>query len=89
MAGRAITSNAGSVLLREIDRSMGLLEQLTTCFTDCRSPRLVGQASRSLVAQRITGLSVGYQYLNDHDALRHDPVLALLVGRSTMNRLLS
>ncbi len=63
--GGTITSNAGSLLLREIDRSMGLFDRMAACFRD----------------QRITGLALGFQDLNDHDALRHDPVLALLSGK--------
>jgi len=99
--GGSITSNAGALLLREIDRSMGLVDQVAGCFTDHRDPRLTEHSIRTLVAQRITGIALGYEDLNDHDELRHDPLLALLsgkikgrrkdcaplAGKSTLNRL--
>jgi len=99
--GGSITSNAGALLLREIDRSMGLVDQVAGCFTDYRDPRLTEHSIRTLVAQRITGIALGYEDLNDHDELRHDPLLALLsgkikgrrkdcaplAGKSTLNRL--
>ena len=99
--GGAITSNAGALLLREIDRFIGLFDRVAACFTDHRDPRLTQHSVRTLVAQRITGIALGYEDLNDHDELRHDPLLALLAGqlgglrkdcaalagKSTLNRL--
>ena len=99
--GGAITSNAGVLLLREIDRSAGLLDQVAGCFTDYRDPRLTEHSAGTLVRQRVMGITLGYEDLNDHDQLRHDPVLALLsgkleghrkdcaplAGKSTLNRL--
>ena len=99
--GGAITSNAGVLLLREIDRSVGLLDQVAGCFTDYRDPRLTEHSVGTLVRQRVMGITLGYEDLNDHDQLRHDPVLALLsgkleghrkdcaplAGKSTLNRL--
>ena len=99
--GGSITSNAGVLLLREIDRFVGLFDRVAACFTDHRDPRLRVHALRTLVAQRITGIALGYEDLNDHDDLRHDPLLALLAdkleggrkgcaalaGKSTLNRL--
>ena len=99
--GGAITSNAGVLLLREIDRSAGLLDQVAGCFTDYRDPRLTEHSVGTLVRQRVMGITLGYEDLNDHDQLRHDPVLALLsgkleghrkdcaplAGKSTLNRL--
>lgn len=99
--GGTITSDGGSLLLREIDGSMGLFDRVAACFTDRRDARLVEHSVHSMVAQRITGLALGYEDLNDHDVLRHDPVLALLsdkleggrkgcapvAGKSTLNRL--
>ncbi len=99
--GGTITSDGGSLLLREIDGSMGLFDRVAACFTDRRDARRVEHSVRSMVAQRITGLALGYEDLNDHDVLRHDPVLALLsgkleggrrgcaalAGKSTLNRL--
>jgi len=79
--GGSITSNAGALLLRRIDRALGLFDRVAACFTDHRDPRLTEHSVRTLVAQRITGISLGYEDLNDHDELRRDPVLALLSGK--------
>ena len=79
--GGSITSNAGTLLLRGIDRSIGLFDRVAACFTDRRDPRLTEHSVRTLVAQRITGIALGYEDLNDHDFLRHDPLLALLSGK--------
>ena len=79
--GGSITSNAGALLLREIDRFVGLFDRVAACFTDHRDQRLTEHSVRTLVAQRITGIALGYEDLNDHDDLRHDPLLALLAGK--------
>ena len=79
--GGSITSNAGALLLREIDRFVGLFDRVAACFKDHRDPRLTEHSVRTLVAQRITGIALGYEDLNDHDDPRHDPLLALLAGR--------
>jgi hypothetical protein len=95
--GGALTSDGGAVLLREVDRATGLLTQCTACFTDHRDPARVTHTVASLVRQRVYGLALGYEDLNDHDALRHDPLVAVLAestdlgapgaGKSTLNRL--
>lgn len=99
--GGAITSDAGGLLLRETDRALGLLERIAACFDDGRSPDQLVHSLRTLVGQRIVGLALGYEDVNDHDRLRHDPVLGLLAerleprradcaplaGKSTLNRL--
>ena len=99
--GGAITSNAGALLLREADRVLGLSQQVAACFTDSRRQDRVEHAVETLLAQRIHGIALGYEDLNDHDELRHDPVLglvsgkaearrsdcAVLAGKSTLNRL--
>lgn len=79
--GGRITSDGGGLLLREVDHRLGLLRRLATCFTDYRNPNSVEHDVYSLVAQRVYGLALGYEDLNDHDALRSDSVLALLVGK--------
>ena len=76
--GGAITSDGGALLLRETDRRIGLFDRVAACFTDGRDSRLTEHSLHTLVAQRITGLALGYEDLNDHDSLRHDPLLALL-----------
>ena len=99
--GGAITSNAGAVLLRQIDSRIGLSRQLAACFTDARNQEQIEHSLETLVAQRIHGIAPGYEDLNDHDELRHDPVVgllsgklearrtdcAVLAGKSTLNRL--
>lgn len=79
--GGRITTDGGGLLLREVDQRIGLLNRLAACFTDHRNPNSLEHSVRSLVAQRIYGLALGYEDLNDHDVLRADSVLALLVGK--------
>ena len=95
--GGTLTSDGGALLLRETDRATGLLARFAACFTDHRDPARVTHAVESLVRQRVYGLALGYEDLNDHDALRHDPLVAVLAesddlaapgaGKSTLNRL--
>ena len=80
--GGAITSDGGGLLLRETDRRLKLLERFAACFQDYRDPDAVEFTVRDLVAQRVIGLALGYEDLNDHDQLRHDPLLAVVAGRS-------
>jgi hypothetical protein len=80
--GGAITSDAGGLLLREVEAKTGLLRRLAACFTDYRDPDLVEHTVYELLAQRVFALALGYEDLNDHDALRYDPLLAVLVGKS-------
>jgi hypothetical protein len=84
--GGVITSNAGALLLREADRNIGLSRQAAACFRDGRRPERIEHAVETLVAQRIHGLLLGYEDLNDHDELRHDPVLGLLSGKLEAKR---
>ncbi len=76
--GGAITSDAGGLLLGATDRAIRLVERFATCFRDYRRPELVEHSVETLVGQRIFGIVLGYEDLNDHDVLRHDPVMALL-----------
>jgi hypothetical protein len=79
--GGRITSDAGALLLRETERVTGIIRQFADCFTDHRDPDLIEHSVYDLIAQRVYGLCLGYEDLNDHDALRHDPLLAVLVGK--------
>ena len=79
--GGKITSDAGALLLRETERITGTLGKFAACFTDHRNPDLIEHTVSELVAQRVYGLCLGYEDLNDHDQLRHDPLLAVLVGK--------
>ena len=79
--GGQISSDAGGLLLRETERATGIMRQFAACFTDHRDPDLIEHTVEQLVAQRIYALALGYEDLNDHDDLRHDPLLAVLVGK--------
>lgn len=79
--GGSITSDAGSLLLRETEKRVGIIEQFARCFTDYRSAMFIEHTVEELVAQRIYGLALGYEDLGDHDELRHDPLLAALAGK--------
>src|SRR3954471_14283719 len=74
--GGAITSDAGALLLGQTDRAIRLTERFAACFTDTRAADLVEHQVETLVMQRVVGIALGYEDLNDHDELRHDPVLA-------------
>ena len=79
--GGAITSNAGGLLLGATDRTIGLVERFAACFTDGRAAERVVHEVATLVGQRIVGIALGYEDLIDHDRLRHDPVLGVVLGR--------
>jgi Transposase DDE domain group 1 len=92
-----VSSDGGSLLLREADRKIHLLDRLGSCFSDRRSPWFIKHQLGEMLAQRIYGLALGYEDLNDHEQLRSDPLLGLLAGKrdleaplagkSTLNRL--
>lgn len=79
--GPTITSDGGALLLRELEAQTGLLASFAGCFDDYRDPNLVEHTAEELLKQRIFALALGYEDLNDHDALRTDPLLATLVGK--------
>jgi hypothetical protein len=79
--GGAITSDAGGLLLKHTDRALRLVERFADCFVDKRQPALIEHSVATLVGQRIYGLALGYEDLNDHDQLRHDPLFGVLVGK--------
>src|SRR5271166_5020566 len=99
--GGAITSDAGALLLGQTDRAIRLTERFASCFADTRTAELVEHQVETMVMQRVVGIALGYEDLNDHDELRRDPVLAVLAskleaqrsdcaplaGKSTLNRL--
>ena len=84
--GGSITSDAGALLLGETDRAIRLTERFTACFSDTRAVELVEHQVATLVTQRVVGIALGYEDLNDHDELRHDPVLAVLAGKLEAKR---
>ena len=79
-AGGAITSNGGAVLLRQADRMLGLTEQAARVLDDPRRKASCRHSARSMLRQRVFGLALGYEDLNDHDELRSDPALQTAVG---------
>ena len=98
--GGPITSDAGALLLRRVEQHLSLFDQVADCFTDHRNPDRIQHSLRTLIAQRIVAIALGYEDLNDHDHLRHDAVMALfseqrhrrrdsapLAGKSTLNPL--
>jgi hypothetical protein len=82
--GGQITSDAGALLLRPVEQRTGILRQFAACFRDYRKPAFVEHTVSELVRQRVYGLALGYEDLNDHDQLRQDPLLALLSGKSDL-----
>jgi hypothetical protein len=96
--GGTISSDGGALLLRETDRRMNLLPRLAGCFLDGRNPGLVKHEIGQMLSQRVYGLALGYEDLNDHEQLRQDPLMQLmagkadpgsepLAGKSTLNRM--
>jgi hypothetical protein len=96
-SGARLTTEGGALLLRATDRKIGLLRRVLSCFTDTRDPQRIEHELSEMLAQRIYGLALGYEDLNDHEQLRNDPLLGMLAGRrdldaplagkSTLNRL--
>ena len=76
--GGRLTSDAGALLLREVDRRIGLTQALADCIADPRDPAKITHQLRTMLAQRIFGIAMGYEDLNDHETLRDDPLMALL-----------
>jgi hypothetical protein len=80
--GGSITSDGGGLLLRETERVTGIIRRFAGCFTDHRKPERIEHTVEELVGQRVYGLALGYEDLNDHDALRHDPLIGVLAGKA-------
>jgi len=100
--GGRVSSDAGALLLQRTDQAIGLIDRLAGCFIDRRDPDLIEHSVRTLIGQRVFGMALGYEDLNDHESLRHDAVFgallgklepkrradcAALAGKSTLNRL--
>ena len=81
-----VTSDAGALLLGATGRAIDLVDRFASCFRDYRRPDLVEHAVATLVGQRVFGIALGYEDLNDHDQLRHDPMWAVLAGKLTARR---
>jgi len=77
----SVTSDGGILLLREIDKKLGLSKQLSELIPDKRDPNRITHSMQSMLQQRIFGLALGYEDLNDHDNLRKDPAFQTSVDR--------
>lgn len=84
--GGAITSDAGGLLLRAADRAIDLVGRFAGCFRDARCPWPIEHEVRTLVGQRVFAIALGYEDLIDHDDLRHDPIMSVLVGKLAAKR---
>ncbi|MEN9633258.1 MAG: hypothetical protein RL077_1662 [Verrucomicrobiota bacterium] len=80
-SGGTLSSDGGSPRLRQLDASLGLTRTLAGCFSDHRQQNFVEHSTQQLLAQRIYGLVLGYEDINDHEQLRRDPVLAAACGK--------
>jgi len=95
--GGTISSDGGAFLLRQTDKRLNLIQRLAECFLDGRNQSLVEHSVLEMLSQRIYGLALGYEDLNDHEQLRTDPVFGILAGKedlaeplagkSTLNRM--
>lgn len=81
-----VTSDAGALLLGATDRAIRMMDRFATCFHDERRPEWIEHEVSTLVGQRVFGIALGYEDLNDHDELRHDPMMAVLAGKLVARR---
>jgi hypothetical protein len=79
--GGRLTTDAGGLLLRQVDQRLGLIDALNRCIPDPRDPDAIIHQQRTLLAQRIFGIALGYEDLNDHQTLREDPLLQIITER--------
>jgi hypothetical protein len=84
--GGTVSSDAGALLLQRTDRAIGLIDRLAQCFIDRRDPKLIEHSVRTLLGQRVFGMALGYEDLNDHEQLRRDPVFGALLGKLSARR---
>src|SRR4051795_11668939 len=84
--GGTISSDGGCLLLRQTDQRLNLLPRLAECFVDRRDPERVEHSVQEMLSQRIYGLALGYEDLNDHEDLRMDPLFGVLAGRTDLDR---
>jgi len=79
--GGSLTSDAGALLLREMDKRLGLIDAINRCVPDPRNQFFIAHQQRTMLAQRIFGIALGYEDLNDHQSLRDDPLLQIVTER--------
>jgi len=81
-----VTSDTGGLLLGATDRAIRMMDRFASCFHDERHPQWIEHEVATLVGQRVFGIALGYEDLNDHDELRHDPIMAILAGKLAARR---
>jgi Transposase DDE domain group 1 len=79
--GGDITSDGGALVLQKLEERTGIVRRFAACFTDYRNPKQIEHPLLDLVMQRVFGLALGYEDLNDHDDLRRDPMLAVALSK--------
>jgi Transposase DDE domain group 1 len=84
--GGVISSDAGGLLLGAADKAIRLVDRFAACFRDARTTGLIEHKLTTLVGQRLFAIALGYEDLNDHDQLRHDPIMAVLAGKLKARR---
>jgi hypothetical protein len=84
--GGVISSDAGALLLGATDKSVRLVSRFAACFSDGRNAGLIEHTVATLIGQRLFAIALGHEDLNDHDELRHDPVMAVLAGKLKARR---
>jgi hypothetical protein len=80
--GGMISSDAGGLLLREVEKRFGILKRFAACFRDYRDSQRIDHSLETLISQRVYGIALGYEDLNDHDRLRHDVVMGVLCEKN-------
>jgi hypothetical protein len=83
--GGTISSDGGALLLRQTDKRLNLLPRLAECFLDGRDQERVEHTIHEMLSQRVYGLALGYEDLNDHEQLRKDPLFGILAGRNQLD----
>src|SRR5580700_7034596 len=79
--GGDITSDGGALLLQKLEQRTGIVRRFAACFTDYRRAKQIEHPRLDLILQRVFGLALGYEDLNDHDELRHDPKLEVALNK--------
>ncbi len=83
--GGTISSDGGAFLLRQTDQRLNLLPRLAECFLDGRNQDQIKHSIQEMLSQRVYGLALGYEDINDHEQLRNDPVFGILAGREELD----
>ena len=81
-----VSTDGGALLVREVDRKIKMMDRVTACFSDGRSPGRVEHTVGEMLSQRIFGLALGYEDLSDHEQMRSDPLFGVLAGRKELDR---